>query len=235
MISIYGADAVRVFVLFAAPAENELVWQETGIEGAVRFLQRVWRFVLKWKDTIATAAEDPDAVLSGNARGLRRKTHQTIIRVKENFESGQFNTPVAALMELLNSMHDLTGEPGDASSADIFAVREAVESLILMLAPYAPHFCEEIWESVTGESGGIVASGGRFPESDEELAKADEVEIAVQVNGKLRSRVYAAPDADSKVLESLALADEKVKEYMDGNTVVKVIVVPGRLVNVVIR
>ncbi len=241
MISIYGADAVRVFVLFAAPAENELVWQETGIEGAVRFLQRVWRFVLRWQEAIESASASADDLAAAgteapkNSQDLRRKTHQTIIRVRENFESGQFNTPVAALMELLNSMHDLAGEPEAAKAVEAAAVKEAIESLILMLAPYAPHFCEEVWEAVSGNGQGIVASGGRFPEADTDLAKDDEVEIAVQVNGKLRSRVYASPEAANAELESLALADEKVSEYTEGKTVVKVIVVPGRLVNVVVR
>lgn len=238
MISIYGADAVRIFVLFAAPAENELVWQESGIEGAVRFLQRVWRYVLKWQETLAASQSQADGgqgPVSGAARDLRRKTHQTIRRVTENFESGQFNTPVAALMELLNTLHDLDIEPGDASDEEITAVREALESMTVMLTPYAPHFAEEIWQAITGSEHGILASGARFPVASEDLAKEEEIEIVVQVNGKLRSRLKASPQSSNAELEAAALADEKVKEYTDGKAVVKVIVVPGRLVNVVVK
>ncbi|MCO6510159.1 MAG: leucine--tRNA ligase [Aridibacter famidurans] len=237
MISIYGADAVRLFVLFAAPAENELVWQESGIEGAVRFLQRVWRFVLKWRDSVSgidLSSGAPDEI-SKEAANLRRKTHQTILRIRENFESRQFNTPVAALMELSNALGDVQFEPESATDAERYAVREALETLIVMLTPYAPHYCEELWEAVTGSDKGILASGARIPLADEAVAAEEEIEIAVQVNGKLRSRVHASPDASNADLEALALADEKVKEYTEGKQVLKVIVVPGRLVNVVVK
>ncbi|HUF03978.1 MAG TPA: leucine--tRNA ligase [Aridibacter sp.] len=237
MISIYGADAVRLFVLFAAPAENELVWQESGIEGAVRFLQRVWRFVLKWRETVSgidVSSGTPEE-MSKAASDLRRKTHQTILRIRENFESRQFNTPVAALMELSNALGDAPFEPESATVVERYAVREALESLIIMLTPYAPHYCEELWEAVTGSTGGILASGARIPEAEESVAAKDEIEIAVQVNGKLRSRVYAAPDASNETLEAAALADEKVKEHTEGKQIVKMIVVPGRLVNVVVK
>jgi len=234
MISIYGADAVRLFVLFAAPAENELVWQETGIEGAVRFLQRIWRFVLKWKPEIE-GIEPGGSGGSGTARDLRRKAHQTVFRIQESFESGHFNTPVAALMELLNTLHDVELEPESASDDEKAAVREALEFLILMLAPYAPHFSEEVWEALTGSESGLLGSGARFPAADSEIAKAEEVEIAVQVNGKLRARIYASPEATNSELEEAALADPKVREYTEAGEVAKVIVVPGRLVNVVVK
>jgi len=236
MVEIYGADAARLFVLFAAPAENELVWNESGIEGAVRFLQRVWRFVWKWKDQIQDSRfKIQNEEFSADARKLRRKTHQTIRRITENFESLQFNTPVAALMELSNAIHDFKVEPETASEGDIFALREAVTSLILMLAPFAPHTAEELYAQIVGNENGILANGARFPEYREELAKADEIEIPVQINGKLRSRVLAAPDAANDELEKMALADAKVQEYIGGKQIVKVIVVPKRLVNIVIK
>ena len=231
----YGADAVRLFTLFAAPAENELVWQETGIEGAVRFLQRVWRYILKWSDKLIDAPENASGEISKDAKGLRQKTHQTIQRITENFESGQFNTPVAALMELSNAMNDFKVEPENASEGDLVAVREACESLILMLTPYAPHVAEELWEIITGSDVGILESGARFPSADEEIAKADEIEIAVQINGKLRARVQTSPDSSKEELEKLALADGKVREYTMGKQIVKVIVVPNRLVNIVVE
>ena len=173
MISIYGSDSVRIFALFAAPAENELVWLETGIEGAVRFLQRVWRYVYKWKmengkwkmnNSIPDSRlQTPDLSFSDEAKKLRQKTHQTIQRITENFETGQFNTPVAALMELSNAMYDFKVEPENADEGDLFAVGEACESLILMLTPYAPHIAEELWEAITGSDAGILESNARFP------------------------------------------------------------------------
>ena len=235
MILIYGADAVRIFSLFAAPVENELVWQETGIDGAVRFLQRVWRYVFSWHEQLQNAPENAPEEFSKEARDLRRKNHKTIQRITENFESGQFNTPVAALMELSNALYDFKVQPNEATDADIFAVNEAVKNLILMLAPYAPHTAEELWEIVTGNADGILASGARFPIADAELAKEDELEIAVQVNGKLRSRVFTSPEASKEDLERLALEDAKIKEHTDGKQIVKIIVVPKRLVNIVVK
>ncbi len=175
MVSVYGADAVRIFTLFAAPVENELVWQETGIDGAVRFLQRLWRFVFKWKDALNGASLDGEIAAEAvtlNAKKLRQKTHQTIKRITENFETGQYNTPVAGLMELSNAIHDLRVEPDDANSDELFAVNEAVKSLILMLTPFAPHVCEELWETLTGSDVGILASGARFPIADDEIARS---------------------------------------------------------------
>ncbi len=232
MVEIYGADAARLFILFAAPVDNELVWNEAGIEGAVRFLQRVWRFVWKWQDAFgkATEGEPTDA-----SRKLRQKTHQTIKRIGDSFDSLQFNTPVAALMELSNALYDAKLEPETASGDEIAAVNEAVTSLVLMLTPFAPHTAEELYSVVKGTDAGMIASGARFPEYNEELAKADEIEIAVQVNGKLRSRVFAAPGAPREMVEKLAMADEKVIEHTNGKNVVKVIVVPDRLVNIVVK
>lgn len=236
MVEIYGADASRLFVLFAAPVENELVWNEAGIEGAVRFLQRVWRFVFKWKPKVQSPkSEVQSEEFSAEARKLRQKTHQTIKRITENFESMQFNTPVAALMELSNALYDFKVEPETATDADVFAVREAVEALVLMLTPFAPHTAEELYSQIVGNDDGILANGARFPEYREELARADEIEIPVQINGKLRSRVLASPDATNEDLEKMALADAKVIENTDGKQIVKIIVVPKRLVNIVVR
>jgi leucyl-tRNA synthetase len=249
MISIYGADAVRTFSMFAAPVENELVWQETGIEGAVRFIQRVWRYVYKWVESgrwSIGADDDPNSVsvaelsasklvYSDSAKKLRQKTHQTIQRITENFESGQFNTPVAALMELSNAMYDFRVEPENADHGDLFAVREACESLILMLTPYAPHVAEELWEAITGQDLGILETDARFPIADESVAKEDEIEIVVQVNGKVRSRVKVSAGAAKDDLEKTALADNKIQDYTNNKEIIKIIVVPGRLVNVVVK
>jgi leucyl-tRNA synthetase len=147
----------------------------------------------------------------------------------------QFNTPVAALMELSNAIHDFRVEPQNSTESDVYAIREAVEALVLMLTPFAPHTAEDLYANLVGNNHGILANGGRFPIYNAELAKADEIEIPVQINGRLRSKVIAEPEADNKTLEALALADEKIKEWTNGKEIVKIIVVPKRLVNIVIK
>ncbi|HEX2641215.1 MAG TPA: class I tRNA ligase family protein, partial [Pyrinomonadaceae bacterium] len=270
MVEIYGADAARLFVMFAAPIENELVWNEAGIEGAVRFLQRLWRLVHKWSDVLSssptlaaeteaeaaggnatvkerastsasdttTEADDPAEFVTSDtpaARKLRQKVHQTIKRVTDSFEALQFNTPVAALMELTNAIYESKLEPETANRREKLVVREAITAVTLMLAPFSPHTSEELFSVLIGNENGLLANGARFPEYSEELAQADEIEIAVQVNGKLRSRVLAAPEASNEELEAAAKSDPKVLEHLDGKQIVKVIVVPGRLVNVVVK
>jgi leucyl-tRNA synthetase len=138
-------------------------------------------------------------------------------------------------MELANSIGDVGVEPGDASDDVRFAVREALMSLVVMLAPFSPHTAEELYSDLTGDDRGMIASGAFFPQFNEELAKAEEIEIPVQVNGKLRSRIFAAPDSSNEVLQSAAFADQKIAELVQGRDVVKVVVVPRRLVNIVVK
>ena len=237
MVEIYGADAARLFILFAAPIENELVWNEAGIEGAVRFLQRVWRLVFKWHGRLSVlpAVAGGEITNSAAAKKLRQNTHQIIKRVGDSLETLQLNTPVAALMELSNAIGDFAGEPDKATAEELFAVRESLTALTLMLTPFAPHTAEELFAVLVGNENGILANGARFPEFNEELAKADEIEIPVQVNGKLRSRLMASPETPNEKLESMAMADEKIQEYINGKQIVKVVVVPRRLVNIVVR
>ncbi len=235
MIAAFGADATRLFVLFAAPVENELRWSESGIEGAVRFLRRVYTMVWRWQERLTNGAVEPGAVeFSPGARALRRKTHQTIAKITSDFEHLHLNTSVAALMELFNQLSEFNADPAQASDSDVFAVREALESLVIMLAPFAPHISEEMWEAL-GHAGGLLGETPRWPVADPELARREELEIPIQVNGKLRSRVIAAPGVSEDELRQSALADERVQALIDGREVVKVIVVPERLVNVVIR
>jgi leucyl-tRNA synthetase len=234
MIKAFGADATRLFVLFAAPVENELRWSETGIEGAVRFLRRVYTMIWKWQDKLSPPSQAGAMEFSSGARTLRRKTHQTIAKITGDFSQLHLNTSVAALMELFNQITDFNADPATASPEDVFAVREALEALVIMLAPFAPHVAEEMWEGL-GHAGGLLSEVPRWPVADPELARREELEIPVQVNGKLRSRVIAAPDISDDDLRASALADERVRALIDGHEVVKVIVVPRRLVNVVIR
>ncbi len=236
MIAAFGADATRLFVLFAAPVENELRWSETGIEGAVRFLRRVYTMVWRWQERLSNRGWRTDGAMefSPEARALRRKTHQTIAKITSDFEQLHLNTSVAALMELFNQLIDFNADPATASDEDVFAVREALESLVIMLTPFAPHVAEEMWEGL-GHAGGLLKEVPRWPVADPELARREELEIPIQVNGKLRSRVIAAPDVSEEDLRASALADERCSALIDGHEVVKVIVVPRRLVNVVIR
>jgi leucyl-tRNA synthetase len=236
MIEAYGADAVRLFVMFAAPPENELRWLETGIEGAVRFLRRVYNFVWRWRESLTNAPNTATDAgeFSDAARALRRKTHQTIARITQDFSELHFNTSIAALMELLNALGDFDVTPEAATAADQFAVREALGALVLMLSPFTPHAAEELWEAL-GHAGGLLGSGARWPEADAELARKQALEIPVQINGKLRGRIHATPDTSEDELRAAALADEKVRAFIEGRQVVKVIVVPQRLVNIVVK
>ena len=235
MIAAFGADAARLFILFAAPVENELRWSETGIEGAVRFLRRVYTLVWRWQERLSTQSSAAAAGLefSYEARQLRRKTHQTIAKITGDFEGLHLNTNVAALMELFNALMAFNANPGTASESEVFAVREALEALVIMLAPFSPHVSEEMWEAM-GHHGGLLRSA-RWPQADPELARSEELEIPIQVNGKLRSRVLASPQVSEEELRTAALADEKIQSIVAGHQIVKVIVVPQRLVNVVIR
>jgi leucyl-tRNA synthetase len=234
MIEAFGADAARLFVLFAAPAENELRWSESGIEGAIRFLRRVYTMVWRWHERLSdNQAANANGESSPAARALRRKTHQTIEKVTNDFEALHLNTIVAALMELFNELSALEAEPNSASDPDAFAVREALESLVLMLAPFSPHAAEEMWEFL-GHSGGLLKSG-QWPQANAELAKREELEIPIQVNGKLRSRVLVAPEITEEDLRAAALSDEKIRSLIEGHEIAKVIVVPQRLVNIVVR
>ena len=237
MIAAFGADAARLFILFAAPVENELRWSESGIEGAVRFLRKIYTMVWRWHERLSnTGAGDNVPVgddIERQVRALRRKTHQTIAKVTSDFDDLHLNTIVAALMELFNELGDLNADPAAASEAEVFAVKEALEALVLMLAPFAPHVAEEVWEQL-GHAGGLLKSG-RWPQADPELARREELEIPIQVNGKLRSRILASPEVTEEELRTAALNDEKIRAFIQGQEVVKVIVVPRRLVNVVVR
>jgi leucyl-tRNA synthetase len=241
MVAAFGADASRLFILFAAPVENELRWSETGIEGAIRFLRRVYTMVWRWQQRLGQEPIEAGGKqiyniedFSVGARALRRKTHQTIRRITNDFEQLHLNTSVAALMELFNESSDFNANPATASKADSFAVQEALNSLVVMLAPFCPHVAEEMWEAL-GHSGGLLKSPARWPVADPELAREEELEIPIQVNGRLRSRLFASPNVSEQDLRAAALADEKVRSFIDGREVVKVIVVPQRLVNVVVR
>jgi leucyl-tRNA synthetase len=233
MVSIFGVDTVRLFMLFAAPPEKDVEWSEAGAEGASRFLNRVWRIVFKWHSQIAGksfSAGEP----SSEAKALRRKTHQTIKRVTHDIGARMnLNTAIAAQMELTNEIYAFDASiKGEATSSDLFAIKEAMDALAQLLAPFAPHIAEELWASL-GHEGLVVAS--KWPAFDEQLARAEELEIPVQLNGKLVARVVVPADVSDDDLEAAALANEKLVARLDGRQIVKTVVVSKRLVNVVAR
>ncbi|HSE49105.1 MAG TPA: leucine--tRNA ligase [Terriglobales bacterium] len=230
MIAKYGADATRLYTLFAAPPDRDLDWQDMGVEGISRFLSRVYRFVMKH----ARAGESPAPTKESGpeARTLQRKLHQTIRRVSDDFASRwHFNTSIAAIMELVNELY---GAEEAIASGRVPAqlVREIDRDLVLLLAPMAPYLAHELWEAM-GEQGSLLHDN--WPQYDPALAREDEIEIVVQVNGKVRTRLTVPADAAEDHVRERALADEKVRASLDGKQVVKTIVVPGKLVNVVVK
>lgn len=237
MIAIHGSDSLRLFMLFSGPPEKDLDWNDAGLEGAVRFVNRVWRLVFKWREPFASPREEPpEESFTGAHRTLRRRTHQTVRRVTADFSDRlRFNTAIAALHELTNSMYEFdAGIPqgGTASAADRFVMTEAIEALVRLMAPFAPHAAEELWEG-TGHPESLIHAS--WPAFDPELAAEERLEIPVQVNGKLRARVYVAATADEEEIRSAALAEEKIVTLVAGKQIVKVISVPRKLVNVVVR
>jgi leucyl-tRNA synthetase len=231
MIRIYGSDTVRLFMLFAAPPEKDVEWDDSAVEGASRYLARVWRIVHKWHDKLSGAAEGD---FSSQARSLRRKTHQTIKRITHDIgERMNFNTGVAAMMELTNEIYAFDGSlKGEVTDADRFAMKEAMESLVKLLAPFTPHIAEELWASLGQEE---VVVGSTWPAFDAELAKEEELEIPVQLNGKLVARVVVPADVSDEALKEAALASDRVLAKLEGKQIVKTIVVPKRLVNLVAK
>jgi len=238
MINIHGADALRLFVLFAGPPEKDKEWSDTGFEGAARYLQRVWRIAHKWQSRIINAkvSDSGETELQDYQRRLRRRTHQLIRSITENFEERlHLNTCISSLMEQTNEIYTFdqaVEKTGSVTGLDIALARGALEALIRMLTPFAPHIAEELWESF-GHSESL--SRATWPEFSSEFAREEEIEVAVQVNGKLRSRIFASAEASDDQLRAAALGDEKVKAATAGHDIAKVIVIPRRLVNVVVK
>ena len=225
LIDRYGADTVRLFSMFAAPPEQSLEWSDSGVEGANRFLRRLWRMVSEHIGR-GPVADIEISELDKAQKNLRRKTHETIGKVDDDYGRRQtFNTAIAAVMELCNEVSKL-----DTSSANGLAVeREALQAALLLLCPIVPHATEHLWRELCGED--IILA--RWPLVDTAALSRDELEIVVQVNGKVRAKLSVAVDADKETLEAAALAEENVIRFIEEKTVRKVIVVPGKLVNVV--
>ena len=226
VIDQYGADTVRLFTMFAAPPEQTLEWVDSGVEGANRFLRRIWKLVTEHVEKGTPEALDVKA-LNKSQQALRRELHKTIQKVSDDLGRRQtFNTAVAAIMELLNHLQKAPHE----SAQDIAIMREAAESVLLLLNPITPHIAHELWK-VLGHNEDIDVAP--WPEVDKEALVEDEKLIIVQVNGKVRAKMTIAADASKDDIEASALAQSNVQQFIDGKTIRKVIVVPGKLVNIV--
>jgi len=227
LINRYGADTVRLFMMFAAPPEQSLEWSDDGVQGSYRFLKRFWHAVVDHTAGGPVAKLDT-ATLNDSQKELRRKTHQTIAKIGDDIgRRSSFNTAVAAAMELLNAINRFE----DASDAGRAVEHEALEAVVLMLSPMTPHICHALWKELGHETALIDR---RWPEFDEAALELDMIELVVQVNGKLRGRVAVPADASKDDIEKLAIADDNVQRFVDGQAIRKIIVVPGRLVNIVV-
>jgi len=228
MVEKYGADTVRLFMMFASPAEMTLEWQESGVEGAKRFLARVWNLVFEYNKNPAKTIVNPTA-LSSTQKALRRDVHKTIAKVSDDIGRRQtFNTAIAAVMELMNK---LTRAPLD-DEQDRAIMAEALSAVVRMLYPITPHICFRLWQELGNQDAIDFAP---WVEADPDAMIEDEKLIVVQVNGKVRGKVTVAADADEESVKSIAFADENVKRFTDGTQIVKVIYVAGKLLNVVVK
>lgn len=227
LVEKYGADTARLFILFAAPPERDLEWSEQGVEGCFKFLNRVYRLV----DELAPVAklELEFGNLTKADKDMRAKTNNTLKKVTEDLnDKFGFNTAIAALMELINDLYKYK-ELEDRNDA---VIKEAIEAVVVILAPFAPHLGEELW-LIIGKEASVFDIG--WPDYDKSAIQLDEVEIIVQVNGKVRNKINAPVGIDQDVMKNLALNDEKIKEFIEGKNVVKVIAIPSKLVNIVVK
>ena len=234
MIRRFGADATRLFTLFAAPPERDLEWTESGVEGASRFLNRLWRFVRTHGEVIGSGGRLP-GTLTDAGRAFRRTIHETISRVTTDVERHfHFNTAISAIMELVNALHDFERDSLDGVAREERAalIREAVEVTLRLIGPVAPHFAEELWQGL-GNPKSLFTEA--WPVADSSALVKEQVTVVVQVDGKVRSRLTVDVSAPEQAVREQALAEDKVRPWLDGREVAKVVVVPGRLVNIVTR
>ena len=230
IVQKYGADTARLFILFAAPPERDLEWSDQGVEGAFRFLNRLWRIVAHYAPQIVTAENLAPVQLSKEEKVLRRVLHVTIKKVADDIEGRfNFNTAISAIMELVNAMYLLKEQTETANSS---LMREAVSAVLRLMAAFAPHIAEELWHEV-GFAGSVHTQP--WPSFDPEAIKVDEVEVVLQINGKVRDKILVPYGVDAATLERLALAQEKVQSLIAGKKVVKIVCVPQKLVNIVVK
>ncbi|HDL08040.1 MAG TPA: leucine--tRNA ligase [Desulfobacteraceae bacterium] len=232
LLDKYGSDTTRLFCLFAAPPERDLEWNDNGVEGSYRFLNRVWRLAYKYKDSMKNVQSFDGGLneLEGKFKELYKKTHQTIKKVTEDIDIRfHFNTAVSATMELVNTMYGIDSK--DKHIEKLRVMKFAMESVLLLLSPIVPHICEELWETL-GHKSSILTSS--WPSYKDDAFVKDELLIVVQVNGKLRNRINVNADADENTIKEIALSDERVKKFIENKPIKKVVVVKRKLVNIVV-
>jgi leucyl-tRNA synthetase len=231
LINKYGTDTVRVFCMFAAPPERDLEWSDQGVEGAYRFLNRIWGLVHKYSAEVrkrGSAEVTERVLLDSRTSSLLRKTHQTVKKITGSIERDyHFNTAIAALMELVNEITAFNPENDNDREVLKFGVRQ----MILLLSPFAPHITAELWEQI-GEKESILKEP--WPVWDEEIAKEEEIELVVQINGKLRGKIMIPAGLDDDAVKEKAFSDPKIQEQIRGKTLKKIVVVKGKLVNMVV-
>lgn len=232
ILSKYGADTARLFILFAAPPERELEWSDQGVEGSFRFLNRIWRIVQAFENVLAQKVTEYDhSNLSEADKDLRRVLHSSIKKVTNDIETRfNFNTAISTMMELVNALYAYKEAAKEPNAGLIY---EAISDLIKMMSPFVPHITEELWRGAIDANSSVHEQS--WPECDEEALKVDNVEIVLQVNGKVRGRLTVPAEATKEELEKIAMADANVQAHIGDATVRKVICVPGRLVNIVAK
>jgi len=230
LIEEYGADTARIFCLFASPPEKDLDWNDQGVEGSFRFLNRVWRLFYEWSPRLREIpSPSPGILLEGDLKSLRQKTHKTIKKVTEDIERFHFNTAISAIMELVNELYG-SEAINRADETFLEIRREALEMIALLLSPFVPHFAEELWEAL-GKRGSVIETP--WPDYDREAVFEEEVLIVIQVNGRLRDRMMIPASYGEEEVKAWALKSEKIQKLTEGKEIKRVILVPKKLVNIV--
>ncbi|NOQ35538.1 MAG: class I tRNA ligase family protein, partial [Methylococcaceae bacterium] len=228
LINKYGADTVRLYTMFTSPPDQSLEWNDAGVDGASRFLKRLWRQAFLHINEGLNEQVLDKASLNADEKKLRCQLHQTLEKVADDLgRRHTFNTAIAANMELLNSLSKFKGDSANAKALR----QETLEAITLMLSPIVPHICRQLWTEL-GQQGDVVSQ--RFPEVDKDAMQQDAMTIIIQVNGKLRSKLEVEVNATKEQIQELALADEHAQRFIDGKAIKKVIVVPKKLVNIVV-
>jgi leucyl-tRNA synthetase len=230
MVNSYGADTVRLYILFAGPVEKDFEWTEEGLQGAHRFLKRLWGFFYENLERLRDLQYTREELsrVEGGAKDVRKKAHQTLKKYLQDMEELSFNTAIAGIMELLNTLQDFKPE----TQADYKVLKEALELILFMLYPITSHICEELWNELGNQKPMVFYT---FPQPDPEALKEEEVEVAVQVNGKLKAVIKVPIDAQEDTVKSIALAQEKVTKALENKKLQKVVYVKNKLINLVVK
>ncbi|HEY4619556.1 MAG TPA: class I tRNA ligase family protein, partial [Nitrospirota bacterium] len=232
IIETYGADTARLFSLFAAPPEKDLEWSDRGVEGAYRFLSRIYRKIAELSPYFNGVSDTvPEGELPADLKNLRKAVHQTIKKVTEDIDVFHFNTAISFIMELVNNIYLVPVEGRTGDRAFLFTMKEALDNVVLLLSPFAPHISEEMWTMI-GHGPSVLKN--KWPSYSDDIAAEEEMLVVIQVNGKVRSKITVPAGSGEEEIREKALADERLKSFLGDKIPKKVFVVQGKLVNVVI-